>query len=117
MAKDDIYQVTTTFVGTVAGRDVEYHVGELVDADDPAFKKFPEHFGPLEFKHRTAKAVEQATAAPGEKRKLSVRRKAPRQATPAEEKAIEATVEAEAEEPEPEPVGKPITTDSFKGRQ
>jgi hypothetical protein len=69
MAKDDIYQVTTTFVITLEGRDVEYHVGELVDADDPARKKVPEHFGPLVFKHRaTAPAVEQATAAPGETR-------------------------------------------------
>ena len=74
MAKDDIYQVTTTFVITLGDRDVEYHAGELVDGDDPAYKRVPEHFGPVEFKHRTAKAaakakpVEQATAAPGEKR-------------------------------------------------
>jgi len=70
MAKDDIYQVTTTFVITLDDRDVEYHVGEIVDADDPARKRVPEHFGPVEFKHRTAKPapVEQATAAPGEKR-------------------------------------------------
>jgi hypothetical protein len=69
MAKDDIYQVTTTFVITLGDRDVEYHAGELVDADDPAYKRLPEHFGPIQFKHRTAeKPVEKATAAPGEKR-------------------------------------------------
>jgi hypothetical protein len=70
MAKDDIYQVTTTFVITLDGRDVEYHVGELVDADDPALKRVPEHFGAPEFKHRSKSAprVEKATAAPGEKR-------------------------------------------------
>ena len=69
MAKDDIYQVTTTFVITLDGGDVEYHIGELVDADDPALKVVPQHFGPVEFKHRKAeKPVEQATAAPGEKR-------------------------------------------------
>lgn len=68
MAKDDIYMVTTTFVITLGDRDVEYHTGEIVDADDPAYKRVPEHFGPVEFKHRTAKPVEQATAAPGEKR-------------------------------------------------
>jgi hypothetical protein len=67
MAKDDIYMVTTTFVITLGDRDVEYHVGELVDADDPALRRVPEHFGPPEFKHRMAK-VEKATAAPGEKR-------------------------------------------------
>jgi hypothetical protein len=70
MAKDDIYQVTTTFVITLDDRDVEYHRGEIVDADDPAYKRVPEHFGPVEFPHRTAKpvVVEKATAAPGEKR-------------------------------------------------
>ena len=72
MAKDDIYMVTTTFVITLGDRDVEYHTGEIVDADDPAYKRVPEHFGPVEFKHRKAKPVEkpveQATAAPGEQR-------------------------------------------------
>jgi hypothetical protein len=71
MAKDSIFQVTTAFVITIDGRDVEYHAGEIVDADDPAYKRVPEHFGPVEFKHRAAKAakpVEQATAAPGEQR-------------------------------------------------
>lgn len=70
MAKDDIYQVRTTFVITLGDRDVEYHTGELVDGNDPAFKRVPEHFGPVEFKHRQApdKGVEQATASPGEKR-------------------------------------------------
>jgi hypothetical protein len=110
MAKDDIYQVTTTFVITIGDRDIEYHAGEVVDGDDPAYKRVPEHFGPVEFKHRTAKAekpVEQATAAPGEKRGILSRK--PRQATAAEEKAIAATAEAE-------PQGKAITTASFKGR-
>ena len=71
MAKDDIYQVTTTFVITLDGQDVEYHAGELVEGDDAAYKLVPQHFGPLEFKHRRTarpKPVEQATAAPGEKR-------------------------------------------------
>jgi hypothetical protein len=94
MAKDDIYQVTTTFVITLGDADVEYHAGEIVDGDDPAYKRVPEHFGPVEFKHRKAEKpktekaekaeapkVEQATAAPGEQR------------------------------------GKAITTASFKGRQ
>ena len=70
MAKDDIYQVTTTFVITLGDRDVEYHAGEIVDADDPAYKRVPAHFGPVEFKHRVAKPekVETATAEPGKKR-------------------------------------------------
>lgn len=70
MAKDDIYMVTTTFVITIGDWDVEYHAGEIVDGDDPALKRVPEHFGPVEFKHHKAdeKPVEKATAAPGEKR-------------------------------------------------
>lgn len=71
MAKDDILQVTTTFVITLDDHDIEYHTGEIVDTDDPAYKLVPQHFGPVEFKHRTAKPekpVEKATAAPGEKR-------------------------------------------------
>jgi hypothetical protein len=68
MAKDDIYQVTTTFVITLDDRDVEYHVGELVDADDPALKRVPDYFGPLVFKHRAAPKAEPVTAAAGEKR-------------------------------------------------
>jgi hypothetical protein len=79
MAKDDIYMVKTSFVITIGDSDHEYHAGELVDGDDPAYKRAPEHFGEVEFKHRAApkpeKAskpeaakVEQATAAPGEKR-------------------------------------------------
>jgi hypothetical protein len=38
----------------------------------------------------------------------------PRQATPAEEKAIEATVEAEAKTEEPEPAGHALTTADFR---
>ena len=70
MAKADIYQVVSSFVTTIKGLEVEYHEGELVDGDDPALRRMPEHFGPVQFKHRTSgkPAVEQATAAPGEQR-------------------------------------------------
>ena len=100
MAKDDIYQVTTTFVITLGDRDVEYHAGEVVDGDDPAFKRVPEHFGPVAFKHRTAKPIEQATAAPGEKRNVVHR-------------AVRKVTKPKAAEP---PAGKAITTAGFKGR-
>jgi hypothetical protein len=61
--------VTETFVGNLDGAEVEYHKGEIVEADDPALKKWPGHFGPVVFVHRNrAERVEQATAAPGEKR-------------------------------------------------
>lgn len=42
--------------------------GDIYEADHPAVKKYPERFKPLTV-HRTGKPpVEQATAAPGEKR-------------------------------------------------
>jgi hypothetical protein len=68
MAKADIYRVLASFVGTLDGREVEYHEGDLVEADDPAFKKWPTLFGPLQFAHARTAPVEQATAAPGEQR-------------------------------------------------
>lgn len=61
------YTVIESFVGTVDGRDTEYHRGEVVAADDPGFQKHPNHFAPLVVRERRAK-VEQATAGPGEKR-------------------------------------------------
>lgn len=66
-AKDALYMVTEAFIGTLDGVEVEYHKGEVVEADDPALRRWPSHFGPLVFAHRRGQ-VEQATAAPGEKR-------------------------------------------------
>lgn len=65
--KPAFYTVAESFVGTLDGADAEYRKGEVVDADDPAVRKWPELFVPLVVRsHRPA--VEQATAAPGEKR-------------------------------------------------
>ncbi len=61
------YQVRETFLGTLDdGTFVELHEGEVIDPDDPALKKWPERFKP--FIPRVRPLVEQATAAPGEKR-------------------------------------------------
>lgn len=60
--------VLESFVGSLDGAEVEYHKGELVDAGDPAVKKWPRYFGSLLFSHRRSAPVEQATAAPGEQR-------------------------------------------------
>jgi hypothetical protein len=71
MAKAAFYTVKESFVGNLGGREVEYHKGEVVDGDDPAVKKMPNHFeehivrGHAE--HQVVR-VEQATAAPGEQR-------------------------------------------------
>lgn len=71
MAKATHYTVTESFVASLNGAEVEYHKGEVVEADDPAIKKMPLHFEELVVRghedHRRV-AVEQATAAPGEKR-------------------------------------------------
>lgn len=42
--------------------------GEIIDADNPVVKRYGDHFGPLVVQHRTQPVIEQATAAPGEKR-------------------------------------------------
>jgi hypothetical protein len=71
MAKATHYTVTESFVGTLNGAEVEYHKGEVVDADDPAVKKMPLHFEELVVRgheEHTRATVEQATAAPGELR-------------------------------------------------
>ena len=61
-------QVRETFLGTLAdGTPVEFYRGEVVDEDDPARRRWPDHFIPLVVRSQPGR-VEQATAAPGEKR-------------------------------------------------
>lgn len=51
------------------GNDV-YRKGELIEADHPLVREIPQFFGPVTVHHKSHRspAVEQATAAPGEKR-------------------------------------------------
>jgi hypothetical protein len=115
MASDALI-VRESFIGRVKDEERLFREGELIRANDPAVAKWPDKFGSPEFRHE----VEQATAAPGEKRHIRLpRRTKPRKATPAEEKAIAATVKAEAKaEPDAvdafnatiEPTGHAITT-------
>jgi hypothetical protein len=67
---DSVLQARTSFTATIDGVQVAFHKGDLVDADHPAVKKWPQSFGPLKVQHRSPKGgrIEQATAAPGEKR-------------------------------------------------
>jgi len=67
-AADAVLEAKTSFTATVAGDRIDIHVGDRIDADHPAVRQWPEHFGPLTVQHRTPATVEQATAAPGEKR-------------------------------------------------
>jgi hypothetical protein len=72
MAKDAILQVKTSFHGTIDGTPAFFREGDLIDAEHPAVRKWPKNFRAVKIDHpvkRTAEPViEQATAAPGEKR-------------------------------------------------
>lgn len=55
-----------SFVGRIGDADVIYRAGDSVDAGSPAVKKWPHLFGPAT--RDSDPKIEQATAAPGEKR-------------------------------------------------
>jgi hypothetical protein len=55
------------FIGSVDGEERAFRTGDLVAADDPAIAKWPQFFGPQVI-GSDRPPVEQATAAPGEKR-------------------------------------------------
>jgi hypothetical protein len=69
MAKSEtpsgVLVVLQSFVGKVGAADIFFRAGESIDANHPAVKKWPALFGPQILRHGE---VEQATAAPGEKR-------------------------------------------------
>ena len=56
-----------SFVGRLGDADVIFNTGDQVAASNPAVKKWPHLFGPAA-RGDTVPAIEQATAAPGEKR-------------------------------------------------
>lgn len=68
MAKPAFYMVAESFISEMDGKEVEYHKGEVVDAGDPALARSPHLFVPLIVRSHIRGSVEQATAAPGEKR-------------------------------------------------
>ncbi len=68
MAKAAYLTVRESFIAALDGTEVEYHKGEVVDPDDPAVARFPDHFEPLVVRTHTRGRIEQATSAPGEKR-------------------------------------------------
>lgn len=55
-----------SFVGKVDGQERVFREGDLVRKSDPAVKKWPDLFGQPRFHNEPR--IEQATAAPGEKR-------------------------------------------------
>lgn len=56
------------FVGEVDGETIHIYQGDLVESDHPIAKKWPTLFSAPRFRYPLP-AIEQATAAPGEKRK------------------------------------------------
>ena len=47
---------------------IDIRKGDLFASDDPAVHKWPQHFGPVTLRSSGGSRIEQATAAPGEKR-------------------------------------------------
>lgn len=68
-ADPQVMVALTSFVGAVGKVEVDVRAGHLYAADDPIVKKHPTLFGPVEVRRSVVEPrVEQATAAPGEKR-------------------------------------------------
>ncbi len=65
MATTETLIVLESFIGRVDKDERIFREGEPIRANDPAVKKWPDKFGQPRFLHDN---VEQATAAPGEKR-------------------------------------------------
>ena len=57
-----------SFVGEINGERLSFSKGDAVEADHPIVKQVPHLFGPLVFRYPIRDRIEQATAAPGEKR-------------------------------------------------
>ncbi len=62
---NDALVVIDSFIGKVDGEERMFRKGDLIRPGDPAVKKWPQFFGSARFHHDH---VEQATAAPGERR-------------------------------------------------
>ena len=62
-----IVRALRSFAGNLDGEEVAASEDDLFYTDDPAVRKWPELFGPVRVRNQRPD-VEQATAAPGEKR-------------------------------------------------
>jgi hypothetical protein len=63
-----IVQCRTSLSGNLRGEEIIVREGDLYYSDDPIVEKWPDSFGPIKVHGATEAPVEQATAAPGEKR-------------------------------------------------
>jgi hypothetical protein len=68
-AAAEVMVALASFVGAVGSLEVNVREGWLFASDDPIVKKYPTLFGPVAVRQSVAGGrIEQATAAPGEKR-------------------------------------------------
>jgi hypothetical protein len=68
-AAAEVMVALASFVGAVGSTEVNIREGWLFASDDPIVRKYPTLFGPVVVRVSVPGArVEQATAAPGEKR-------------------------------------------------
>ena len=66
-ADPQIMAALTSFVGAIGGTDTTIRKGDLFLSDHEAVRRWPHLFRAVEVR-RTEPVIEQATAAPGEKR-------------------------------------------------
>jgi hypothetical protein len=66
-APPPIVQATTSFIASIDDQDVPVKAGDLADAGSAVVRKYPSLFTPAAVRFAAGR-VEQATAAPGEKR-------------------------------------------------
>lgn len=64
-----IVSALDSFVGEISGEKLDIRKGDLFEADHPAVQRWPGMFEPVRFRFPVQGRVEQATAAPGERRK------------------------------------------------
>lgn len=106
------FVVKESFVGDLGNGDILFREGEPIDGSSKAVKKWPHMFRAQPSRLDEA-TIEQATAAPGEKRSIGLRRggkvAAPKAEAPKTTAAEEAKVEAEAAA-KPSTGGKAMTT-------
>jgi hypothetical protein len=64
-----IVVVRESFIGRIGKDEYEFNAGDLVDSSSPAVAKWPDAFEAPVLRYPVTPQVEQATAAPGEKRR------------------------------------------------
>jgi len=65
----EIYQAKESFVASVDGVEISFTPQTLVEEGHPILRAYPHLFVPVHVHHRAPGGVEDASAAPGAKRK------------------------------------------------